>query len=116
MFGPFSFSVFCPFSFSAFCLQLHAELSSLGNENRLLRRQLEVVRREVVVVKESLEGQLETQTEAVRTLRERVAELSGVRENWEAEQERVKVSTTFLSSHMHTHTHITRSKAQKSFI
>ena len=71
--------------------QLQSELSALRNENRLLGRQLEVAQRGGVAVREGLEEQLETQTKAAGILRDRMRELDGVREKWEAEQERVKV-------------------------
>ena len=66
-------------------------MRSLRNENELLSRQLEVARREVAVVRGGLEEQVQAQSAAARSLRERVAELGGIQEKWEAEQERVKV-------------------------
>ena len=66
-------------------------MCSLSNENRHLRRQLEVARREAEVVRTGLEEQVRAEDTAARDLRERLSELDGVREKWEAEQERVKV-------------------------
>ncbi|CAI8016821.1 hypothetical protein GBAR_LOCUS10300 [Geodia barretti] len=70
--------------------ELHAEVCSLSNENRLLCRQLEVARREMEVVRTSLEEQVRAEATAAGDLRERMTGLAGVREKWEAEQERVK--------------------------
>ena len=88
------------------CQQLRSELSSLRNENSLLSSQLNLAKKESAVVRACLEDQLQTQTSADKALRERVAELEGVRDKLEAEQERVKVSITFTNTHTHTqHTH-----------
>jgi chromosome segregation ATPase len=70
--------------------ELHAEVCSLSNENRLLCRQLEVARREMEVVRTGLEEQVRAEATAAGDLRERMTGLAGVREKWEAEQERVK--------------------------
>ena len=73
--------------------QLRAEVSSLTNENSHLCRQLDVARSECTVVRGGLEEQLEVQTTAAKSLRGRVAELEGVQDKWDAEQERVKVGS-----------------------
>ena len=88
-----------------YILQLRAEVSSLTNENSHLCRQLDVARSECTVVRARLEEQLEVQTTAARSLRDRVVELEGVRDKWDAEQERVKVraeSPLTFFSHFHS--------------
>ena len=72
-------------------------MSTLSNENSLLRRQLEVAHGETEVVRGALEEQVRAETTAARDLRGRVTELNGVREKWEAEQERVKVGIVLRS-------------------
>ena len=66
-------------------------MSTLTNQNRLLDRQLAVARSECEVVRTGLKEQLRVQLEAGKALREKVVDLNGLREKWEAEQERVKV-------------------------
>lgn len=50
-----------------------------------------MARSECEVVKAGLQEQVDIQTGAVTTLRQRVTELEGMKGKWEAEQERVKV-------------------------
>ena len=85
-------------------LQLRSEVSSLTNENQHLHRQLGVARSECAVVREGLEEQLQGQTAAAKSLRLRVTELEGIKDKWEAEQERVKVYTYSLTEKAYSET------------